>query len=984
MEEALNKAADFITAGGQPLIYSTHVKTGGPFKSTEILAITDSRVVIFSGNGQRPLHAYSFFDLKSIKVNSKHENAVSIEFATGSISFRSDDASQILHHIYDCIQHLLSMKEQAQIQIDNYQVQAARHNGTGALYRLKAQYQNPSLDNFKKLESILMFSQPYVSLSVFNDKLNFVPHFVNVLPLITHIKSLTLPEIEGIDNYKLIAQIIPNENHIKHFSIHGPVTDAFDEFVDAIKENRQTKLYGLSFVNSNLDKQHLECVTTLIRAAGLKSVQFHRAVEEESFDYFYNEFINPTLFNQIDVLSLSGTPNIRLTKLFKSITKIKMLSLSNCSLDIKDVFNELPKLTHIKLLDISNNRLTEPVDEEIELPNSLNQVVANHISFSADCLVPFLNFLFSRFEHGLKLSMAEIETPSEEWDEVFSFLHHCEYRSLISLVWDYNPVHQKFFTFLLRNPYFESLSLNDSIKSAAAADSLVSLGLYIQSNDSLARLSLRGNSKCYVGNNIGKFLKYVQSSTSLQFLDMTYTKCGDNGLTQIGTLIDNCPPTLKTVVIDGMKPKNPEILLTVLHKAETLKDHFKLSYPQNDVEFLVKKKLLSKRDAFDLRKLFQTEEKGPESFFLQPFRIFRYYLLDDFPSYLNKAQIDDILSTRPLIAKVPPPLSPNTSFIYPYSQSQLQSPVTRKKKNVFAEDEGNEGSGEIRESHVKPLITKRSPKKRSPRKRRSPRKKSPTKSPAVKSPTNTPKKNEEDKSPKKTANPYDRPYHNETLKETIINTRGVTMTSIRKATPPVKSAAVEKALEPTSPKRKSEIDRSHKNPPISPRTLNTTLFGPRRHDERRSPQRKPPSPVRRSPKKQDTDEDLHFERSPKKITPVIFDSSSYYSDEDDNPKKEAPIRSSSRKTPSPHRRNPNASPKPRSPHAQQRSPSKTSPKRSPTKGRRSNEITYSDDEDQVNYRPPDWNFPDLKGKKDSKQYWKEMRDKHVADKIVNV
>ncbi|OHS97853.1 hypothetical protein TRFO_35863 [Tritrichomonas foetus] len=1050
MDASIRRANETIKSRNEPTIYSTSVKETGFLKATDILVLTDSKIYIFKSNGSKIKNVLPIYEMMGVKIDnsgkteSKNDHTIiSLIFPKMNYTFETSlkmDSPQLLHHLYDIIQHVMSLNEQRKILIDNFRVSQQRHNGTGALYRLSNICVNPIKENFLALESILIYGQPYVSTSIFQDQKNFIPEFIKVLPLCPRIKSLSFPIIDNrssspslqkdknsglnhrnsseINNFQLLTHLARNEFYLKHISVQGEASDEFFDFLNALKENRDSRLFGLSFVNSEFNEDHLDSLEDMISQTEMKSIEFHRAIQPSTMPYFYKAFLSTKLFESVYCLNLSGTSNLDLSKLLPRLSKIKMLCLANCGIDVKDVLFSISYLTNLRVLDLSFNRCSEPIDLNefyelnVDMPEYFNNLMVNNISFSSRCTIPFLEFIFSKFQNGLKLSIASITTANDEWNSIFSYLHHCEFRSLVSLVWDNNPIHPKFFTFLLKNPFFDSLSLNYCIKSAAAGDSLISLALFVESTQSLSKLSLRGNSKHYIGNNLNTLLKMVQSSTSLQFLDLTYTKCGDNGIKQINSFLSSWSP-LKKLAIDGTHPTNPESFIELLHTAAKLKDHLCLSFPHNDVELLVKKKLISKDEAVNLRKLFLIDEKQ-HSFFLQPFRVFRYYFIDDFPNYLKKAQIDEIHTKRPLITELPP-LSPKSTPANPYPASQLQSPAGKPGQSPFPRNSPlNSPKRKVtpRSSEITPLDFTNSP-----RRAVIPKKKSPKRPSSPKSPRSSPLK------PSSQTERLPSPIEKPKKPEQVI---------VMRATSP-KGAISPRTLKANpfgeSPKRSRgvEIDQLQDSEENSGRS-------PARKHIHKSPSKKRPTSNKRSPKNkdelnessEDNSKDDHYEY--KRITrpppPLIFGSDS----EETKPKgKTSPKKKTSpkRKINSPasnkeifnehenqhhdERGNGNEkistpkkprSPKEKSPHQRgsgsntpkrtkrQNSPTGSPKKKSPIRNKNKNAESESDSQENmevpVNYEKPKWEFPKLNETHDSNTFWKDFRDNFMADQLVNV
>ncbi|OHT00873.1 hypothetical protein TRFO_32345 [Tritrichomonas foetus] len=650
MDESIERATSLLAQQGHALIYSTVVKATTIFKPSEMIAITDHKFFVLSPNGNKIKQTYSFLDLTEIKTD---QNVISLNFGKNIYSFEANSPTDILSHLMDVIQHILSLPEQRNIQINGFKASQLKQNGSSAISRFKENNEQFSEQDFTTLQKILIYSQPYVSFLNFSYPTQFIKPFINILPFCPHIKSLSLPPIKGIDPYQSLSQLAKNSFMLKHISITGDITKSYHDFINSLNDNQDSNLFGLSFSYSNMESDALDTLQNFAINKKLHSLGFHRAIQEHAMNYFYSTFLSPKLFDSIYILNLSNTTHLNFQKLMPKIQKVAYLSLNNCGIEIHDILSNVKSFSKLKMLDLSHNRCSNPnLDAmNIDIPSSFNHLIVDNVSFSSNCLISFFKFIFDHFLHGIKLSIASIVAPNDEWTPLFDYFVNSSFKSFVSLNWDSNPINSKFFTFLLRSPYFESLSLNSCFKSSSS-DSLVSLSLFVQSSQSLTTLSVRGCKHHYIGNNLSTLLKMVQSSESLRNLDITYAKCGDAGLNHIREFI-NSSPRLETFVFDGSKPEKADTLVNLLKSGSKLQGKLQISFPENDIEKLIKKGELSREQANSIRDLYRMNEKSKDSFYMKPFRVFRYFHKDSFPSYLSKKEIEILRRNEPLIRDVP-------------------------------------------------------------------------------------------------------------------------------------------------------------------------------------------------------------------------------------------------------------------------------------------------------------------------------------------
>ena len=420
---AIDSAIEAVNLRNEPAIYVAPVNSANIFKTSLIIVISDAHIFIFNING-KVKQVLSFYEMIGMTIDG---STITFKFENTNYSIFTTESQKIFDCVYDIVSHIFTIKEQHKLTITNFRVEQHLNNGLSALFRLKAIYQNPHKENFKTMETILMCSQPCISVNQFVDQANFLPHLITVLPLCPYIKSIVFNKIDGIDNYEYLALLCQNEIYLQHIMVQGQATFKFNEFIGNLQSNRNAHLFALGFADSNLTAENLNLISSFIKVGGLRSIEFHNAIGSESMISFYNTFLTSGIFETIFMMNMSGTKNLNLTQFFPKITSIRMLCLSNCDLEIYDIFTNVSTLTDLKSLDISNNHCSSQIDpnDSISFPQYLQTLNLNNTDFSPECALPLLKFIFNHFENGLNLSIASLAPPeSTEWKSILHFISH--------------------------------------------------------------------------------------------------------------------------------------------------------------------------------------------------------------------------------------------------------------------------------------------------------------------------------------------------------------------------------------------------------------------------------------------------------------------------------------------------------------------------------------------------------------------------------
>lgn len=712
MDEYIKKANELLSSLGILVIYTTSARTAATlFKNVDIISITSGRFFILNQNGTKIKRTFPFTELSEVSVQ---ENSIKLVFGKITYSFESNDTKPIINSIKDVISHTLTTFEQRNIIFDDFKViPLIPQNGFAAdcrLYDGSTQYPNTG-QYLNEIKKILIYMQPNVLLSEYKYPKEVIKPLLNVLPFSPNIQYLEIPKMEGIDTYELIHPFIKNNFSLKHLFIEGEKTKYFPEFISLLEHNTDSKLNGHSFKKTNMGRTELDLLYKYCVKKKIQSLGFHKAIKDESMDYFYNTFLMPELFDSLYILNLSNNTNIDVRKLLPKLRQVSYLSLNNCRLEICDVLSYASNMTQIKCIDLSQNNCNSTFNKTLfstlRFSPSFDTLIIDDVSFKSNCIIPFFSFIFSRFEHGLRLSVASLITTDEIWTQLFDFLSTTTFRSLVSLVWDKNRLNPKLFAFLLKNSFFENLSLN-SCFSSSSSDMIRQLGMFVQSSNALRSLSIRGNDENYLGSSLNSLLKMIFVSKSLKFLDISYSKCGDSGLKNILDFISLANLKIERLVFDDSMPSKSENMIALLQKAAKIKERTLISFPENDVSSLVQKKLIDKNQSGSLRKGLiisqdllnnnkedynsnitnsssiktNSEVYETESFFLRPFNIYRYFDERKFPYFISQGTIHKIIDKKYLIDKLPNSPQKNES-----SLNSPASPNVSIAKNQSFDDE---------------------------------------------------------------------------------------------------------------------------------------------------------------------------------------------------------------------------------------------------------------------------------------------------------
>ncbi|OHT16617.1 hypothetical protein TRFO_13028 [Tritrichomonas foetus] len=646
-----DRVKDVINSLGYVNLFISKAKKAETlFKSNIIIAINDRCLISLNQKGTKPTNTFSWLTTTFI---GREDNKLRFQFNKVKFAFEFVDEN-LFRAVSNALQHILLPKELKEIGFDQFRIPPIKYSPVGAINRMKERaslLRIPiSQSSLTAIQSILIYSQPVVRLYDIPDISTFLPIFLDSLPFCTDIKSLSLSEMGNIDPYAVTIPYADSFNLLKRIEIVGAKNeDSFSDFFKAIaKDEGTSNLFTLSFVKSELDEPELDLLKDFINARGIKCVEFHDAINRNAMQHFYSNFLNNTLLNSNDVssklqfLNLDGTRNPDLSLLVPKIPNIVGLSLASCSVEVSDALMQLSKLTKLRILDLSHNFCRKIITV---IPPSVTSLYVNSVNW---CSQTLSYFLVNLPNHKMKLFISDILTTTGEYQALFDSLPNAKSAFLTDLTWDGNKLHSRFFDFLAINKQLTYLSLSKCFKENNE-DSVNLLRQYLEQVHTVKKLIIRGQGSNVLGRSIEIVVRAVLQSPQIEYLDLTFSKSDDFGITQIRRLLST-QSNIKQLIVDGTKPSSSNVIFEFLRDASLL-SNIKVSFPHNDLTKLLKKDIITLSEFEQIRSIFIKDNK-PEC-------VYRQFHSNDFPLYLNKREFTEL--SKPVEILTMPKISQKNS-----------------------------------------------------------------------------------------------------------------------------------------------------------------------------------------------------------------------------------------------------------------------------------------------------------------------------------
>lgn len=614
------------------------------------------------------------------------------------LTFDREQFDKIASEIISTVQRVLTDNELEKLGFSKLRAPLVANTAKSALCRLKMGTQGkPSRFSQKTIQlmtRIIQVGDPHVDLSQFDDIYKFLPTFLDCVPFIHTLRSIEIPQITKSSPFNLIAKLLRQNTTLKSITINGKLkAKDLSSLADAVKNNNNLKLRGIEFSLSSFTTQELNIITDLMTHTNINTLGFHDAFQSnQEVNYFYNSILDPSITQNLYCLNLSKTYNIDIEKLFPKLSKIRFLSLAYCDLEIIDVFSKLSliALPRLSEIDLSGNRVSydKYLEENLKLPQFLTSLILNHISWPADSFRLFIYQIFKHINKNLKLSLSNTVMDENEWYKVFASLENQNenggYNGLSVLIWDYNPLHKKFFNFLKRNKRLTRLQMNYCFRSDSDETEVFSkLKDYLTGARNLKTLIIRGNEENNFGENTSKLIEAIKTIPNLEQLDISDSHGGNQSLKPIEELCTK-NKSLK-INFDGLYPTDFQEYTEYYTRLVSIRPPpsadgsdvntnpssvnqpslLRISFPFNDMVYLVNKGVAKDRDFRHYEDLFYyspDEEKNrilrvqkknsklkssrfkpiKNSELSLPGNLFKLYADDDFPRYIDEEIVQQI------------------------------------------------------------------------------------------------------------------------------------------------------------------------------------------------------------------------------------------------------------------------------------------------------------------------------------------------------
>lgn len=530
------------------------------FSKKRLIILTERSLFYFSKKMQK--HKFNLFKISSIFFD---KNTVTLGFASDTnlkISLPKnyqDLKENLASSLLFIIQHLLSNSQIEHIKFKNI-------NNTNLISKLTSipsyygafcnfesslrdeffnfhTQSNDLLDQIRFRFSIL-FQRELIDLSSYKNKEYSSKNLLNALPLLPSARYLSIKQFRNNNVYSLLNNYIANFNELKNISIDGSVdyqndTVSFSNFINSMKTNLNSKMVGLSFLNSNFTETDLNLISMYVASNGIESIEFHKTFSDKAvIDFFITTFL--TSLSQSPKLTSFYIEEIEfldIDEFLKNLPhEITSLSIVDCKCNIDQIFTTIKtdsKFSNkLDVLNLSFNTFQFDIFN-FDIPSFLSVIILDYVTFPNGILVPFLNSLFRSIKNDSEISLIQMKSSDDDFSKLDRMFYNLvsdynnkkqEIKFIRSLNWNFNPISTYFISFLKHQTRLQSLSVSGCFcpKDSKGFDDFC---FYLASNDSLQNLTCRRFNKTSLESLTPRLLSAV-SFSKIRFLDISNSRGG--------------------------------------------------------------------------------------------------------------------------------------------------------------------------------------------------------------------------------------------------------------------------------------------------------------------------------------------------------------------------------------------------------------------------------------------------------------------------
>ena len=617
-----------------------------------VAVLTNRNIFLFQDQNFEKATSYSLLLINSIDYDKKNTLVLKQKNSKVLVELQSKNIDNFIKYLHKVLYRILTFEEYDALDcVKNVKIiKPKKRFSLFFVYsrfveQLAASKIQLSINSKKRLKRLLRYKEHSIVLSDFDDCQNYLDFLISALKLIPFVDTIVFDEkLSNKVNYvpNIIQIILKTKitiNNVKVIKFIDKLPTDIDSFFAELAIEKPKNLLTLSFQNIELSSDQLNA----LKSSFIYCFEFQNS-NFASNDSFFENFLN----KDIELLSLDKSIGNQIIPQIGKFINITVLSLLNSGIDIVDVIEFLHKsqdegkVGRIKYVYLGGNNCSRDININYDSKDNLKFPTfkvfkVNKVNWGDHFLSCFSLLVSSQY--NIDFSYAHI--TASQYEQVFSFLESSESVSILaSIKWNGNTIDKRFFNYLQKCDNLRILKIKDIPLDSDAEfsndcfDSLLSL---FKESKKLTRIYMGNNSKIkgsaeniltFSGKQIKRILDaLISSSRKISYFDISYSNCGDEGITTFINFFMKKNLMFSKINFDGTNPndhkKYLELCSSITNCVKT-QNNIKVNFPYNDLKQL-KKKYQSKEFKKIIKKL--SLNKPPKDPFLKCDSIFKRSIL---------------------------------------------------------------------------------------------------------------------------------------------------------------------------------------------------------------------------------------------------------------------------------------------------------------------------------------------------------------------
>lgn len=600
--ENIDKAVQMCEAKGANIIFGgivtkIHDRKGS---AKRILVVSDS-FITYVKKPKNPVlsRTHSWKDLTFI--NMINQDGVEMLFNQDKFRFTTEQTPQIARKILDLLLHTFSTKKVSQLDLARFPHSNISVNPRGVLARFDSQLISSNLkpheSKFRKtLKQNLEQRSPTFKAVLEEDEDSLILTSALLYAMIPspYTTGLFLPAIQSSEVadklYIQAADFVKRATTADFVNFEMPITKSFTNLTEKFTEIATTHINGIGFSSIDVTDDSINQVSNFLSTEKVVSLRWTNINPINSIETLLKA---KPYTQKLRFIALDKTKGVRFEEIAPLLSNIVVLSLEYCDLELSDAFRIIHnnKFPELKLLNLSYNNSSKPIDKQVTIPSTIERIDISHVKFTNCTMKTILEFILSsQYDHGLKFYCDKFYVKqSEQIDEALSSFENLQFNSLIEFSWRKNKITKEVFDFLGRNKSLKKLMLDSNIVTNDETNTVPLFSEACSNLTNLTHLYINGNKKANFSTSFNDVLDALKKLPVLEFLDISKNYIGDEGFDQLSSSLNELP-SLTHIVFDTNKPKTIQSIHNFILASNQLHRTIHVSYPQHDIESLLKKK----------------------------------------------------------------------------------------------------------------------------------------------------------------------------------------------------------------------------------------------------------------------------------------------------------------------------------------------------------------------------------------------------------